>query len=313
MMRRGGSVIRPLTIAGWLVACGDDDPIRDDGGSTPEATPAADQARYVGCAVDVTIDPDGHEYGSYREYDDHGWIALHEDDYDLDGVPEQRETWVSDVWGNVLEYARDVGADGAVDHAIHGQYDADGNPVRVEEDRLGDGSDVSTYTSTDGRVRTREWDAGADGTIEQIDTYTYDARDRLTRITATDPEDGGVDSVQRWTWHGDTDLVATWVLDVRFDDGTLSESASSTWDYDDQERLVHATSHQDGLRSERDSVYDGDAPEPSSAHVVETEAGVADREMDYTWTWDDEWRLLDEVWAVEGREQQHQVWVWTCP
>jgi hypothetical protein len=315
-------------LALWLTACHPQDPHATavhpgDEPGEDEPTPAADQTPYIGCAYDLEeSDAGGNVYQrAHSEYDSFGWTALLDEDYEADGVADIRQAWENDVWGNILEYVQNELLDPEPEFFQHGEYDLDGNPVRIEYDEAADGvlESVETYVSQDGLVVSGETDEGADGTVDYAYAYSYDDRRRQVEIVATDGDDHIV-WIETITWLEDTDLPASYSVDAMNDDGEVVVEVGYTLDYDDQQRLIslgYFTRDAGELTSSRDTTYtyEGDAPEPASSQTDIADLDGPIRSIDIAWSYDAAWRVVDEreTWSDIADLLMHRVYAWTCP
>ena len=113
-------------------------------------------------------------------YDSDGYLVRLDHDIGADGGVDDvtTHTWNADHTDERVE--TDEGSDGVLDAIDHHQYDADGNELLLEMDWDGDEvwdrRDVHEYVQ--GRLVRTESDEGADGVLEAIQIYQYDAAGR---------------------------------------------------------------------------------------------------------------------------------------
>jgi hypothetical protein len=151
--------------------------------------------------------------------------------------------------------------------------DESGDLVRYERDAAaGVAAEIDLFTYTNGLLSRMEIDAGADGNIDETDTYTYDSHgciatsdsvgrlghNRSTyrvnaacKIVEADEDsgaDGTIDCIDTWSWWKDV-----------YPDTFLScDGTRTTWLYDDQWRLrQYTTSNGTAASTETDTyLYD---------------------------------------------------------
>jgi len=150
-----------------------------------------------------------------------------------------------------LSLVQDEGGDGSLGDIERWQYDANGNVVRYEHDRLGFESwhydangnvtwyerDALTANSFDkieawqydanGNVTRHEDDSGADSTPEKIETWQYHANGNVTRYEVDGDADGTLEKIETWQYHANG-KVARHELDG-YADGTLQKNEA--WQY----------------------------------------------------------------------------------
>ncbi len=161
--------LAPLVL---LVACVLDDPL----GGGEEADLAI-----AGPAADCTVKTfERSEEGAIVEsgtwwYDADG-RPLHADrDMDADGVVERVDTWTYDAAGNETTYEEDLGPDAVADLRRTSTWDADGHELSRELDELADGTvnELQTWTFVGGLETESYWDHEA--LPPERTTYGYDA------------------------------------------------------------------------------------------------------------------------------------------
>ena len=140
---------------------------------------------------------------------------------------------------SILTVSTDSGADGTIDRVQRTVFDDDGNRVRLEEDRDGDGhfEHITAYANAfdhNGRLVRIEADEGADGTIDSIEERVLDGRGRPLQVLRDTDGDGEVDQADQSEWNADGRRSAMWIGPT----GNNPAESYQTWSYDAQGRNV---------------------------------------------------------------------------
>lgn len=135
---------------------------------------------------------------------------------------------------SVLTISTDSGGDGTIDRVMQWSYDDRGNRVLVEEDLDGDAIFEKTtwhehLVDERGRVIRVESDEGMDGTIDAVETRTYNERGRVLEIVHDQDNDGRPDKIETNTWN-EMGLRVRWATDQPV--GGPVEMIQE-WDFDD--------------------------------------------------------------------------------
>ena len=162
-------------------------------------------------------DPDGNGVADeittmYYDADDNQ--TRWELDQGGDGLPDWIRTWEYDSRGNVIRKRQDLNASGFADVIDTYAYDANDNLVRTEKDEDGNGSvdriTVDTYDAANNLLR-REFDLDANGTADEVRLWEY-VDGHLVRHTVDQGADGSLDHIETSTYdsHGNRTL---WEVD----------------------------------------------------------------------------------------------------
>ena len=163
----------------------------------------------------------GNTFVETRTYDDRGQLVHHSPAFsgeeitlrmfDRNGyiiriqTPDGRtiSSYEYDSIGNTTRWEFDRDSNGSADSFETYAYDELGNRVRTELDIDRDGSteDISTFTYTLGRMTRLERDQGANGTIDRIETYTYDESGHLLREEVDRNADGSAERIHTYTYN----------------------------------------------------------------------------------------------------------------
>ncbi|MCP4488050.1 MAG: hypothetical protein GY820_12130 [Gammaproteobacteria bacterium] len=108
----------------------------------------------------------------------------------------------------------------AVKRTEDNDTDADGSP-----------DNIRTYTyDANGNLLTESYDDDADGSLDSIDTYTYDANSNLLTESYDDDADGSSDGIETYTYDTNGNRL-TYSYDMN-GDGSLDEIKTYTYTYD---------------------------------------------------------------------------------
>ncbi len=187
---------------------------------------------------------------------------------------------------------------------------------------------------TQGKPSGREYDAGADGTLDKVWTYTLDANDRIVEVTVDDDVDGTPDALQTFTWDESGHLVReTW--DYTYN-GVADYIRSLEWDGDNL-LVEHFDTNGDGIDDRRtewaynengqpvDSwEFEGDNTQASeSTHwtydgcalVEEVTASLAGSVTRTQWGQDERGRTTSRIedWDEDGVADRIWVTTYQCP
>ncbi len=167
-------------------------------------------------------------------YDSQGQRVLEErddlDDGSLDAITAY--LWDAD---NQIRQDSDSNADGLVDLVRFWSYDGDGHVVAQLTDWNNDGAVDETVTWTwDGdRPLRAETDLGADGTVERLEAWVYDAQGNEVEYRYDVGNDGQPERRLLWVWDSAGQLIElTEILDNE-GDGVVDTTSISTRTYAD--------------------------------------------------------------------------------
>lgn len=141
-----------------------------------------------------------------RSFDDFGNPLRVENDDDANGAPNRIETRTYDVHHDMLTVLYDANADGTPEAGERFEYDSVGNPTLRENDHDGNGiADLRVqYTwSGAGDLLVTAEDYGADGVTDDLVRRQYDDRHRGTRYEHDIGANGSIEEVDSYTYVDD--------------------------------------------------------------------------------------------------------------
>ena len=159
-----------------------------------------------------------------------------------------------------------------------------GNRTRFERDSDADGTTDQIYTYTydaNGNPTRYEYDAGADGTADRIETSTYDANGNLIRKEFDRDADGTADEILRYTYDANGNLTRE---EYDYDaDGTVDEIDTYTYDANGNLTRYENDYDADGTEDEIEKfTYDANGNQIRSEYDYDAD-GTADEISTYTY------------------------------
>jgi antitoxin component YwqK of YwqJK toxin-antitoxin module len=159
-----------------------------------------------------------------------------------------------------------------------------GNRTRFERDSDADGTADQIYTYTydaNGNPTRYEYDADADGTADQIETSTYDANGNLIRSEYDYDADGTADQIYRYTYDANGNLTRE---EYDYDaDGTVDEIDTYTYDANGNLTRYENDYDADGTEDEIEKfTYDANGNQTRSEYDADAD-GTTDEISTYTY------------------------------
>jgi serralysin len=199
----------------------------------------------------VDEDGDGRaERVTFYEFNDAGNITRELVDTSGDGSPNEAAFYRYDASGRLLRRYVDENGNGTIDAADATEYDSRGNVTAQysEHYNLGtveNGSSFNHYYDEDGNRTRKETDRDANGTIDEIEEWNYDAGGILLsrRVEVLDANPPG--SVETWLYDSRGNVTRR----EYDDDGNGVPEQRTTYDYD---------AHGNLLREANGYSFDGD-------------------------------------------------------
>ncbi len=193
--------------------------------------------------------------------------CANESDSDGDGLPDYREVFTYDEYGQKTASEVDLSADGVLDYATYFGYDEAGNIVKITADNNADGVIdiivVSAYDVQGNRLQQRI-DTNADGEFDRGENLEYDIEGNLVAI-------------------------------YKFDNPPFATAQYSTrylWEYDEQGReVLHEVD--DGFEVDQRETYTYSADGLVKIHEVDQD-GNDTIDLTLTQTFDQNGNLLED-------------------
>jgi YD repeat-containing protein len=295
---------------------GDDASVSTDADGGPEVTPASPctvEAPYrFAKALETRDDGDDgtNEMRYERSFDDEARLVQTLVDQSADGSWDfaSRRTFPTPGEKDVIETEhRPVDAEAS--YRSFTDFDATGNPVFRGQDYQNDGvydaSSRTTHAIEDGRVVKSEVDVSDDGSIDEIQVFTYDDQGRLLTTSIDYGADGLVDFKSARTWAADGRSVVT-ASDME-NDGVIDTTETET--YDEAGHLIASVS-EGAAEARTEWSYDANGFLVAMRSDADGD-GTWDYTSDYT---NDDWgRPTLLVSADVGLDTTSRTtWVYTC-
>jgi hypothetical protein len=218
------------------------------------------------------------------QYDVNGNLTLREQDHEGDGTANAIQRWDYDALGNTVRYEWEESDGEGIERL---QYDTNGNTTRHEwdwgwdEDHAIDEFESWEYDARGNLTRHEQGYYTDNGSprLEGVDSYEYDAKDKLIRETSED--EGSPDRIISYQY----DVYGNLTREERDGDGDGSPELISTWQYqydgDGRPTRGELDADNDGAPNRIDS-YQYDA----SGNLVEQALDFnVDGKPDMFWTW----------------------------
>jgi len=217
--------------------------------------------------------------------DDGVWqIVTEQWDDDNNGTMDWVETYTYDANGNPIKRENDSGNNGTIDHIWTITYDANGNPTKMEQDSGNNGTIDAAWTYTydaNGNLTKREEDKDNNGTIDEVDTYTYDANGNRTKREEDEDNSGSIDRVETYTYDANGKLTK----EERDSNNNGTIDSVTTYAYDANGNLTKEEddwSNNGTINSVTTYTYDANG-NLTKREEDEDNSGTIDEVVYYTW------------------------------
>ncbi len=148
---------------------------------------------------------------------------------DADGTPDAIDTYTYDKQGNQLTLSKDYNGDGTADYIENFAYDDNGHLLNITSDFYrSDGTVITNFATTsydaEGNLDRKSFDFGNDGTIDDIESYTYDDNGNVLSLYQGN-NDGSINPLYTYTYDEKGNQ-----LTESYDDGGFFYTITFTYD-----------------------------------------------------------------------------------